>query len=949
MIPYLKQVADHYFAAGEIGRRCFIFPNRRSMAFFRKYLSECVASRGVKAPFIEPTLLSVSDFFYRAYGVEPTDRLGLLLALYDSYRKIYPRAELLDEFIFWGDIILSDFDDIDKYLVDARLLLTNVSDFKGMQDTLSYLSETQRKAVEQFVRHFRKDAARLTVALEGGSDDIKTRFLQIWNLLYPLYEDFRSSLRSKGMAYEGMVYRDLAEKLKEKPVTDVLEGLFDGVTSYVFVGLNTLSTSERTVLLRMKKAGIAEFTWDYEGKMIRDPRNRSSHFLRENLSDFGEAFPLVKEEGIPEFEVIRVPSSVGQAKLLPEILRTVDLTDPVRTAIVLPDENLLLPVLNSIPPEAGKINVTMGYPLSGSDIYMLMSSVSALQLHLRQKKGSWQFYHRQVHAIFSSSIFRSLLTPAEEEAVANVSRDLKYYVDVEDLRKGPLTERIFRPVVKDLTTPSADVVLEIVAYQRDILGFIGAGLSEREDLALELDFVKRYYTVLNVFSSLSLEILPVTYFRLLEQHLATVAVPFNGEPLGGLQVMGPLETRALDFDNLIILSANEGTFPRRSVSSSFVPPELRKGFDMPTYEHQDAMWAYYFYRMIQRPKKVWLISDSRTEGLRSGEESRFIRQLEYHFHVPLHRKVAAAPLKLLSAEDSLIPKTEEDVAKIRSRNLSATSLKNYLDCPAKFYYGFVKELKTDDEVTETLDAIGLGNVYHKAMEILYTREDKTLTRQYVLSLIKDKERIRTLVRDLILENLSTDEVAGRDLVVEDVIIQYILKTLERDAEYLEGKPDLRILGLERKFYWNMDGFRFTGTMDRLDSFADGTVRVVDYKTGSVSEKEFEVREGQEEEVAGQLFDPEAKDRPKIALQMFLYDVVAREISGVEHVLNSIYSPSDLFVHQVQDHEINAKFASLVREGLSGTLSEMVDTSIPFRRTDVPEHCEWCDFKMICGR
>ena len=949
MIPYLKQVADHYFSAGEIGRRCFIFPNRRSMAFFRKYLSECIASGGVTSPVIGPTLLSVSDFFCRAYGVEPSDRLGLLLKLYDSYRRVYPKAESLDEFIFWGDIILSDFDDIDKYLVDARMLLTNVSDFKGMQDTLDYLSDTQRKAVEQFVRHFRKDAARLTVALEGGSDDIKSRFLGIWNLLYPLYEDFRSSLRSEGMAYEGMIYRDLAEKLKDKPVRDVLEGLFDGVTSFVFVGLNTLSTSERTVLLRMKKAGIAEFTWDYGGAMIRDPRNRSSHFMKQNLSDFGTAFPLVREEGIPQFEVIRVPSSVAQAKLLPEILRDIDLSDPVRTAIVLPDENLLLPVLNSIPPEAGKVNVTMGYPLSGSDIYTLMSSVSSLQLHLREKNGSWQFYHRQVRSIFSSSVFRALLTPAEEEAAAKVSGELKYYIDGEDLRKGPLTSLLFRPVVKDLRTPSAEAVREIVAYQRELLAFIGAGLSEREDLVLELDFVKRYYTVLNVFSGVGLEILPSTYFRLLEQHLASVSVPFSGEPLGGLQVMGPLETRVLDFDNLIILSANEGTFPRRSVSSSFVPPELRKGFDMPTYEHQDAMWAYYFYRMIQRPGKVWLISDSRTEGLRSGEESRYIRQLEYHFHVPLHRKVASAPLRLPSEDDSLIPKTEEDVSKIRSKLLSASSLKNYLDCPAKFYYGFVKELKADDEVAESLDALALGNVYHKAMEILYKRPEKTLTRSYVLSLLKDRQRIRDLVRELILQNLSSDEVTGRDLVAEDVIIQYVLKTLEREAEYLEGKPDLRILGLEKRFCWEMDGFRFTGTMDRLDSFGNGTARVVDYKTGSVSDLEFEVPDGREEEVAEKLFNPESKSRPKIALQMFLYDVVAKDIPGVERVENSIYSPPDLFVHPVTDREINAKFASLVREGVSRTLAEIVDTSVPFRRTGIPERCEWCDFKMICGR
>lgn len=306
----------------------------------------------------------------------------------------------------------------------------------------------------------------------------------------------------------------------------------------------------------------------------------------------------------------------------------------METAFVLPDETLLLPLLNSIPPEHNSINVTMGYPMRDSAVYTLMEAIGQLQLHMRKREEGWYFYHRNVNALLSASLLRQLLTPEEVQIVTNVKLAAKYYVPQKDLQGGPLLNLIFQPVITDAKETSARQNHALEQYLREIVGYLGRQMGPEGEMMLELDFAKRYHTVLNMLADVDLELLPATWLRVLDGLLQGQSVPFRGEPLQGLQIMGPLETRALDFRNLVILSANESSFPRKSYQSSFIPPELRKGFGLPTHEYQDAVWAYYFYRMIQRAQKVWLIYDSRTEGVKSGEESRYIKQLEYHFKFP---------------------------------------------------------------------------------------------------------------------------------------------------------------------------------------------------------------------------------------------------------------------------------------------------------------------------
>ena len=988
MRPFLRQVAEHYYKQGDISGKCFIFPNRRSMIFFRKYLCGCVAC-DASVPLLAPQMLTINDFFFRATGVQATDRIRLLLNLYQCYKELNPKAESLDEFIFWGDVILGDFNDVDKYLVDPVQLFRNISDYKEIQDDYTYMTPAQKEAVNAFIKHFRDEAGRLTVNLDTDDPDVKGRFLQIWNIMHPLYDRFNALMESQSGAYEGMAYRRLAETVRTQDAAEIFSNMFPGVGKFVFVGLNALNECEKTVLRRLRDASLAEFCWDWSGDMIRDPQNRSSFFMSENVKEFTQAFqPDAEGLELPQVNVVSVASSVGQAKRLPDIIRQIadmqtggDVSkvgsfreDGTDCAVVLPDENLLKPVLNSIPEEIADINVTMGLPMKSSLLYVLMSDLASVQLNAVQRKGQWHFYHKPVWDVFASELFRKSADEITLEAVSRIKKDARYYISQADLSATPLLETLFTPVINDLKLPSREQISAFADYQMTVLKTIAPGLSGDSAMALELEYAKEYYRSVNMIRQIGLEVLPMTYIRILGQFLGSVSVPFKGEPLKGLQIMGPLETRALDFRNLIIMSANEGVFPRRNVSSSFIPPELRKGFGLPTYEYQDAVWAYYFYRMITRAENVWMLTDSRSEGLKSGEESRYIKQLEYHFGLPVRRLVVRHS-NMSPVPVAEIIKTEEDVAKIKSSVLSATTLQNYLSCPARFYFSTVKELSAEEEVAESLDYGMFGTVFHDTMRALYTspsamaedfhfdhegvnerrltdRMDR-ISADYIRQWLEREDDIKKKVRSLIVSQLNAMEVTGRNLVIADVIVKYVLKTLQRDLELIEadGTGSFAILGREVKVRGEFCGQKFKGFIDRLDSFRPDQARVVDYKTGKVLDDDEKINDGNAEAIAEKIFAPDVQDRPKIALQFYIYDMLLRSRPEVEgrQIYNSVYSTSALFKEPPLTVPCNEIFFNAVSERLEKLLEEMYDISVPFRRTDDDKVCQYCDFKTICGK
>ena len=923
MTPFLKQVARHYYTKeADISSLCFIFPSRRSLRFFEHYLGEEVAASG-RGPVVSPRLFTMNDFVARTTSETPSDRIQLLLELYSCYRKLNQKAEPLDDFIFWGDTLLGDFDDIDKYLVDPGQLFANVSDIKEMQDDWSYLTEPQREALQRFTRHF----------LTPGA--VKEGFLSIWRILLPLYGDFRQALRDKGLCYEGMMYRDLCDRFERESAADIFAARHEGVRRFVFVGLNALNECERVLLRKMHKARMCEFCWDFRSDAIRDADNKSSVFLGTFTKEFPSAFEP-DPEGLPdtEFNLLSVPGGIAQAKQLPEILACCDAHPGIETAVVLPDEKMILPVLSTIPEHIDKLNVTMGYPIDGSQMWALLSDIALLQTHLREREPDWHFYHRQVWAVASNAIVRTVLSEEGARQLDAIRRERRYYIPQSAFAGDPVLEAIFRPVA---TRPEADAsqVAALCRYLQNVLTTVAPLLKNVPGMELELDFAKVCHEALGRLLEYELPLLSISFFRLLSQILSSSTVPFQGEPLQGLQIMGPLELRAMDFDNLIILNFNEGVFPRRSVSASFIPPELRRGFGLPTYEYQDAVWAYYFYRSIQRARKVWMVYDSRTEGLKGGEPSRYLRQLEMHFGVKVQHFEAIAPLGKGVDGDS-IPKTQAHLDALHGGRLSASSVKSYLTCPVKFFYSKVEALEAEKEVSESLDAGMLGNVLHKTMQELYP-ERCELDTALLEGLLKDKKRVRGIVEKNICQELKTFEVAGRNLVFADVICSYVEAVLKADLEQVREGGAIRILGTEKLEKMDIGGFSFVGYIDRLDSPSKGTLRVVDYKTGRVEPEDL-------------YFDEKTGKVPQIGLQLYLYKRLVAAYAAGRTVTGAIYKPAALMGGDpVIAHELDEEYCRKMDAELDAVLSEISDLSVPWVRTDNTDDCKWCDFRAICGR
>lgn len=910
MKPFLKQVAEHYWTAGNIEGKCFVFPNRRSLTFFKKFLGEEVARtcRACQAPM----LYTMNDFFYGVAGKSPTPKIQLLVDLYECYKEFVSKAEPLDDFLFWGDVILSDFDDVDKYLVSAESIFTNVADFRKMQESGDFLSETQKNALERFLGNF------------DTPGEYKDRFLGVWSVLAPIYKKFNASLDESDCCYEGKVYRSVAERLSREAAIDVLPGCFSKVEQFVFVGLNALNECERRLLGKLRDAGLAQFCWDYSSDCIKETHNKSSVFLSENVVAFPQAFEP-DSDGLPQtvFNVISVPSSIGQAKQLPSILSRFSPVG-INTAIVIPDELLLIPVLNSIPEDITSLNVTMGYPLSESELSSLMRDVAELQLRIRVKEETNFFYHKTVWSIFSNSVFKSVITDEEKVVVDSVRKAARYFIPQDELEGGPLLSLIFKPCGED-----------IAMYLQSIVAYVAVAVKTIPGMEIELDFARAYYLATGQMSACrNLKVEPKTYFKLLANLVRSSSVPFQGEPLEGLQIMGPLETRALDFENVIILSCNEGIFPHRAVSSSFIPPELRKGFGLPTYEYQDAVWAYYFYRLIQRASNVWLLYDSRTEISRSGEPSRYISQLDLHFGAKMNKFVISSPVAGAPELKPLL-KTPQMIQELHGKHMSVSSVQTYQKCPAQFYFAKICGLRAEDEIMESLDSSGLGTVFHETMQKLYSEPaNGFVSQEFIESFLKDKEAIRSRVRERLLDNLKCFDITGKNVISQDLVCSYVETALNSDLNYLKSNNvgSFRIIELEHTYPGSIGGFNFVGTVDRVDSIRKGTVRIVDYKTGSV--------------------DPD-----KVGLQLYVYSEILKDKEKYRDMDMefSIYDIHKLYVSPVENLLLSDQDKEKYRTEVEAVLEEISNPDVPFARSGDRKHfgantaCDFCDFRQICGK
>ncbi|MBR0534423.1 MAG: PD-(D/E)XK nuclease family protein [Bacteroidales bacterium] len=897
-----------------------------------------------------PELLTISDLFDRLSTYARADKIELVAILYKHYTELGEAAGLVcdsfDEFVYKADTLLSDFNDVDQYNVDAENLFTNVRDLESISADYEYLSETQKEAIRNFWK----------ITLDNSSQRPgKMRFLQVWNILGPLYEAFRADLASREIAYDGMMTREVARMADNHD--DRLDEVLSRYSRIVFVGHNALSVCERKLFNYVRNSGKGDFYWDFSGNLLRDGNNKASKFISEYITEYPSRYELDdKSDKYPEVEVVSVPSAIGQAKKTADYLRGMD---PDSTAIVLPDESLLMPLLNSVPEEIRKINVTMGYGLSNSAFAALMSSLGPLQLNKRSRNGETTFYHKDVTAVLSHPFVLNACADEVKALQTEINGKNLIQVPVSLLCEGQpeLLEAIFKPVEK---------IEDVYGWQLHVIELLAGRISD-----LEKEFAYGYYKAISHIRDLQIPYLDKleTYFHFLRQITARLNVPFRGEPLHGLQIMGPLETRALDFENIIILSVNEGTFPAKNQIDSYIPYSLRRGFGLPTPELFDSISAYHFYRSIYRARKVVLMYDSRTFGVHSGEPSRFIMQLKHHYtQVPLVEKVCTYTISPAErgissvAKDAEVMQQLRDVYVSQGHSFSASSLNDYMNCPLKFYYTKVKGIKESDKVDEGFESGPFGTAFHSILEKLYEPyRNEIISPEIIDMMLGEKDRLDTLIRSEldVAFRYNGLPITGKRLVTFEMLRRIVVQTLEYDKEY----APFTYLDGERKIYADLDveGVKVSimGIIDRLDSKA-GDLRIVDYKTGSIKLH----RKGDtDEDIIERVFDVElGNNRPYSSFQMYLYAyLMARYKTGTlaegglasvtaEDMDISVYQLKEMFKSNLRTFRSNDAMLRQFEEKLRNLIREILsEGEFVARPAGVSDHkCDYCPVRILCS-
>lgn len=959
MESFLKLVAADLYkhTKGNLAHTAVVFPNKRAGLFFNEYLAQESDS-----PIWSPAYVSISELFRSLSPWEVGDPVKLVCELYKIFRRETQSTETLDDFYFWGEMLISDFDDADKNRVDTDKLFSNLQDLRNIMDDYTFIDDEQEEAIRQFFQNF--SIERRTA--------LKERFISLWDVLGNIYKGFRESLASQNIAYEGMMYRHVIEHL------DVDKLPYE---KYVFVGFNVLNKVEHTLFTQLKDAGKAVFYWDYDEFYMKENRQAVTHeageFIRRNLRDFpsplsGELFKNLSKP--KEVHYIASSTENAQARYLPQWIRN-NLTTPEKeTAVVLCNEALLQPVLHSLPAEIKHVNITMGFPLSQTPVYSFLIALLELHTHgFNFKSGRYTF--QSVVTLLKHPYTRQL-TGQAELLEKELTRNNRFYPLPGELGKDEFLTRLFTPLSGNL-----NLCIRLSETLQQVAGIYQANTSGTEDTdafnQLYRESLFKAYTTINRFRTLieedELTVQSETFRRLLVKVLSTTNIPFHGEPAIGMQVMGVLETRNLDFRHLVLLSVNEGQLPKSGGDSSFIPYNLRKAFGMTTIEHKIAVYAYYFYRLLQRAERITLIYNTSSDGLNRGEWSRFMLQFLIEWPHPITRQFLEAGQSPQGTSPITVEKTPDVMRRMQSlfdvranpkAKFSPSALNYYLDCPLKFYYRYVAGLSAPDEVSAEIDSATFGSIFHYAAEHIYkdlTTHGKVINKEALETLLRNEVKLQDYV-DTAFKKLffnvpqnEKPEYNGVQLINSAVIARYLKQLLQNDLRY----APFTFIASEMEVDEPIDiqtpkgviKSRIGGIIDRMDS-KDGTLRIVDYKTGGDADTPPHVES---------LFIPDKK-RSNYVFQTFLYAAImcrkqptmkiAPALLYIHRAATETYSPVIQMGEPRKPKEAVedfSKYEKEYRERLQGLLEEIFNPEKSFTQTEIIEKCTYCDFKALCKR
>lgn len=960
MKTFLEYVAEDVLAkhGTNLSKTAVVFPNKRASLFFNELLA-----RKAQKPIWSPAYITISELFRANSTCQTGDQIKLICDLHKCFVETTGIEETLDHFYGWGQLLLADFDDIDKNMADARKVFANVRDIHEFDD-VSYLSEEQKKIIKKFFSNF----------TDNHNTELKQRFLRLWSHFYDIYKRYNECLQEQGLAYEGALYRHVA-------CDETIQFEYD---CYVFVGFNLLQKVEQRLFQRLQQQGKAHFYWDFDHYYMDE--NEAGYYIRQYLEKFPNELPKDSDEIYQNFKktkhitYITATTENIQARYIAQWLQENGrIKAGKRTAIVLCDESLLPMTIHCLPDDVEKVNITTGYPLALSPVSSMLMQLFSLQT-TGWAASSGRFRLQYINKVLRHPYARFVSTHCKE-LYHNLNDQHIYYAEPAQLGLDEALAQLFTPITERQQPTSPLTMCQWMMQQLRTIAENSRQSDDAQHDPLYEESLFRAYTLLNRLSDLmerdSLTIDVTTLHRLLMQLIQGTSVPFHGEPAVGIQLMGVLETRNLDFDHVLVLSCNEGNMPKGVNDTSFIPYNIRKAFDLTTIDHKVAIYSYYFHRLLQRATDVTLMYNNATEDGKTGEMSRFMLQMLVESGHSIDRKTLHAGQRRTLPQRQTKDKTPEVIELLRRRFdynmatgkqresplLTPSAINRYMSCPLKFYFRYVRGLKElDEQDDDTIDGRIFGNIFHEAAHRIYEQMGFRVEAANIQSLLKNKIEIERAVDNAIRQELfklkgsmRMPDLNGLQIINREVIIRYLRQLLKVDAQL----APFSILGLETPVMcdWQIElseaeSFQTTigGTIDRLDCVMENgeqKIRVVDYKTGRQRLESMS-------DVSAIFEQEKIEKHSDYYLQTFLYGMIVCSL----HTSKVI--PALFFVQKSSQEDYNptlklgketisdlSTYQTEFEEKLRMVVNEIFNPDIPFSPTETISRCTTCPFKEVC--
>lgn len=817
MTSFLKEVLDDIQNKGhDLSQLTFILPSKRAGTFLKD-----IISKSIDQTIFAPEILSIEEFVESLSELYYASSTELLFSFYQVYQELTPETERdsFDQFAKWGQLLIQDFNEIDRYLIDADHIFDYLKAIKEINHWS--LSEEQTPYIKNY--------------------------LAFWNRFKIYYYGLKEALILNKKGYQGLVYRQAANSL------DAYMASYPN-KQHVFIGFNALNKAEERIIQELIQQDLADIYWDIDAAFLEHPIHDAGLFIKQHFKNW-HFFKENKPKWIGDhyrqeknINTIAVPKNIGQVKYIGELLDALPSSDLKKTAIVLGDENLLMPLLNSIPEKVEGINVTMGLPLKSVPLASLFDLLFKIQ-----KNHTNQLYYKDVIAILSHSFIQSVLVHED----FNYSNQVINYIQKNNIVTLSVEQ------ITALVEPKQDVILLLFqSWGKDaqqaftqcselILVLKEHLAKEKSKNLLSLEYLYRFSQIFNELqhynTTYNLIQNSTTLYYLYKELLSSETLDFQGEPLEGLQIMGMLESRVLDFETVIISSVNEGILPAGKSTNSFIPFDVKIENGLPTYKEKDAVYTYHFYRLMQRAKNIYIIYNTEPDVLNGGEKSRFITQLQIEKLHNINHVIVAPKVEIAQKAPKVIEKSESVIKRIQeiaSSGFSPSSLTSYIRNPIDFYYQKVLKIQSFDDVEETVAANTLGSVIHETLEEFYT----PYKGQFLME--SELKQMKLLINDRVTHHFKMlykegDMTKGKNLIILEVAKRYILNYINKEIEALKDGHEIRIIDLEKEFdvvvpipELNFE-VRLKGTVDRIEEF-DGVLRIIDYKTGKVNQGQVEI-------------------------------------------------------------------------------------------------------------